>query len=98
MIAPVASANIVRRLREARRCLASVLPRLAGVEIEILDGQIPVRVEDFKAPLLFLLVGVLVGEELFQDRRGIKVIVGDLRVLEDDSGAKIPAAVFGGVV
>jgi predicted nucleic acid-binding protein len=34
-------------------------------QIHVLDGQIPVGLEDFEATLLFLFVGVLVGEELF---------------------------------
>ena len=69
-----------------------------SVEVRILDRQIPVGVKNFKAALLFLFVGVLVGKELLQERDGIKVIVGDLGVLEDDGGAKVPAAVFGGMV
>src|SRR4029077_4431542 len=69
-----------------------------SVEIEILNGQVPVSVEDFKAALFFLLVGILVGEELLQKGSGVEVVVGDLGVLEDDGGAKIPAAIFGGVV
>jgi len=35
--------------------LVSVWAELANVEVEILDRAIPVRIEDFKAPLLFLL-------------------------------------------
>jgi hypothetical protein len=34
-------------------------------QIHVLDWQIPVGLEDFEATLLFLFVGVLVGEELF---------------------------------
>ena len=34
------------------------------VEVQVLDGQIPMRIEDFEAPLLFLLVGFLVGIKL----------------------------------
>jgi hypothetical protein len=48
--------------------LGSVWGRLAGVEIEILDGEIPMRIEDFEAPLLFLFIPILVREELLQQR------------------------------
>jgi hypothetical protein len=34
------------------------------VEVRVLDGQVPVRIEDFEASLLFLLVTFLVGKEL----------------------------------
>jgi hypothetical protein len=37
---------------------------LTGVEVEVLDREIPVSVEDFEAALFFLFVGVLIGEEL----------------------------------
>src|SRR5216683_2926004 len=70
----------------------------AGVEVEVLDGHVPVGVEDFEAALLLFLVGVLVGEKLLEEGRGVEIVVGDLGVLEDDGGAEIPAAVFGGVI
>src|SRR6202166_4413507 len=93
--------TIVRRSGRLHRCSAlafTLFSVLVGVEIEVLDGQIPVGVEDFEAALLFFFVGILVGEELLQERRGVEIIVGDLRVLEDDGGAEIPAAVFGAMV
>ena len=38
--------------------------QLLRVQVEIFHRQVPVRVEDFEAPLLLALVGFLVGEEL----------------------------------
>ena len=55
-------------------------------------------IEDFEAALLFALVGVLVGKELLEERGGIESVVSDFGVLEDDGGAIVPAAVFGGVI
>jgi len=34
------------------------------VEVRVFNGQIPVRVQDLKAPLFFFLVGFLVWEKL----------------------------------
>jgi len=40
-----------------------------------------VGIEDFEAALLFLLEGVLIGEELFEKGRGVVAIVGDGGIL-----------------
>src|SRR5262249_53674420 len=44
------------------------------------------------------LVGLLVGEQLLEERWRVEVVVCNLRVLEDDRGAVVPTAVFGGMV
>jgi hypothetical protein len=72
--------------------------RSLRIQINILNRHVPVRVKDFEAMLLFALVGILVGKKLLEERRGIKRVVSDLGVLEDDGGAIVPAAVFGAVV
>src|SRR5690242_11329314 len=68
------------------------------VQIYVLDGHIPVRFEDFKSPLFLALVGFLVGKELLQECRSIKVVVRDFGVLENDRCPIVPAAVFGRMV
>ena len=72
--------------------------RATCVEIDVLDGHVPVRVENFEAVLLFPLVGVLIGKKLLEQRRGIEIVVSDFGVLENDGGAIVPAAVFGAVI
>ena len=55
-------------------------------------------IEDFEAALLFLLEGVLIGEELFEKGRGVVAIVGDGGIFVNDGDAIVPAAVFGCVI
>src|SRR5919109_5293874 len=70
----------------------------ARVEVDLFDGQVPVRVEDLEAALLFFLVGFLVVIELLDDRRAVEIVVGDGGVLENNRHAIIPAAVFRHVI
>src|SRR5260370_28867830 len=56
----------------------------ARVEVHVLDGQIPVRVENFKATLFFLLVRFLIRIELLDQRGAVEIVVGNRGALEDD--------------
>src|SRR5260370_6920101 len=69
----------------------------ARLEVHILDRQIPVRIQDFKAPLFLFLIGLLIGIELLDHRGAVKIVVGDRRILEDDGDPVIPSPVFGRV-
>ena len=69
-----------------------------GVQVDVLDGQVPVRIEDFKAALLFLLVRLLVGIELFDERFLVEAIIGDGGILKDDGDAVVPSTILGRVV
>ncbi len=65
----------------------------AGIQVQVLDRQIPVSFQDFEAALFFFLVGFLIGIELLEQRSAVKTVVGNRRVLEDDGYPVIPAAV-----
>src|SRR5260370_17418276 len=54
----------------------------ARLQVHVLNGQIPVRVENLEPPLLFFLVRVLVRIEFLDDRRTVEIIVRAGRVLE----------------
>src|SRR5271157_3937777 len=56
------------------------------------------RKQDFKAPLLFLGVGFLVGKELLLDGIVIKGIIGNSGVFENNRDPIVPAAIFGAMV
>jgi hypothetical protein len=79
-------------------CVFEALVVLPQVEIHVLDRQIPMRIQDFEAPLLFFLVGLLVEIELLDDARAVEIVVGNRGVLENDGDAEIPSAIFGGVI
>src|ERR1017187_1012253 len=68
------------------------------VQVHHLHRQVPVRVEDLEAPLLFALERILVGIHLLLQRGFVKGFVGHGGVLEYDGHAEVPAAVFGGVI
>src|SRR5262250_699738 len=55
-------------------------------------------IKNFEASLLFLLVCVLVWIQRFDNSRGVEVVVGDCRVLEDDCYAVVPALILCRVV
>src|SRR5271167_5021847 len=71
---------------------------LGAAEVDVLDGQVPMGVEDLEAMLLFALIGLLIGEELLEQRLFVEAVIGGGGVLEDDGDAVVPAAVFGGVI
>src|SRR6266705_4934729 len=77
---------------------SSVLNLLPRVEVHVLDGQVPVRVENLETPLLFLLVRFLIRIELLDQRGAVEIVVGNRSVLEDDGHPVIPAAVFRRVI
>src|SRR5215472_16057948 len=64
--------SVMASVYRAYRSPVSLCPsrtKLARVEVHVLNGQVPVRVENLEAALLFLLVRFLVGIELPDDRR-----------------------------
>ena len=77
---------------------SSVLNLLPRVEVHVLDGQVPVRVENLETPLLFLLVRFLIRIELLDQRGAVEIVVGNRSVLEDDGHPVIPTAVFRRVI
>jgi hypothetical protein len=66
------------------------------VEVDVFDGQVPVRIEDLEPPLLFFLVAILVRIELLDQGGAVEIVVGDRRIFEADGNPVIPAPVFGG--
>src|ERR1700739_611769 len=68
------------------------------LQISSFHRQVPMRVEDFEAALLFPLKCFLIGVHLLLQRGLVEWLVGDGGVLEDDGHAIVPAPVFGGVV
>src|SRR5258708_37109343 len=69
----------------------------AGIQVQVLDRQIPVSFQDFEAALFFFLVGFLIGIELLDQRGAVKIVVGNRGVLKNNRHAVIPAAVLGGL-
>src|SRR5437660_5694068 len=72
--------------------------RLLSVQLHAPDGQVPMSVEDFKAPLLFLRICGLVGPKVLLQRVLVEGLVRGRRVLEYDGHAIIPASVFSRMV
>src|SRR5260370_37916064 len=68
------------------------------IELYVLDRQIPVRLQDFEAALLFFLVRFLIGTKLLDNRGAVEIVVGNRCVLEDDGHAIIPALAFRHVI
>src|ERR1700752_5370547 len=68
------------------------------LKISSFHRQVPMRVEDFEAALLFALKCFLIGVHLLLQRGLVERLVGDGGILEDDGHAIVPAPVFGGVV
>src|SRR6266480_1114002 len=54
--------------------------------------------QDFEAALFFFFEGVLIGIELLDEHRAVKIVVGNGGILEGDGYSIIPSAVFGAVI
>ena len=68
-----------------------------GVEVDVLNRQIPVRIEDLEAALLFLFVKLLVHGiriELLDDRRAVEIVFGNGGVLVLEGDGTIPEVLF----
>src|SRR5258708_5797233 len=70
-------------------CLGFCGSRLR-VEIHRLHGQIPVRVEDFEAPLLFALEGFLIGIHLLLERGFAESFICPGAILQTDGHPQLP--------
>src|SRR5437762_6025020 len=66
-------------------------------QVHFLDRKIPMPFEDFKPPLLFLLIGFLIRIKLLDDSRRIETVIRDGCILEDDRDSIVPAAILGSV-
>src|SRR6266568_3086551 len=91
--------KMCKRSSREGRLLWRVISRveLLCVERYLRQGQIPVRFQDFKTPLLFAFEGRLIGEELKLQCVLIDGCVSGLRVLEGDGHAIIPSFLLGHV-
>src|ERR1700720_2533915 len=78
--------------------LPNARPCLLLIQLYILDGQIPVSVEDFETTLFFFRISGLVGPKLLFQRVFVEGFIRNSRVFEDYGHAIVPAPVFGRVI
>jgi len=67
-----------------RDAFARTLSRLLRSQVDILDRQVPVRFENLKSSLFFLLIRFLVWIKLLDESGCIEIVVRDGRILERD--------------
>src|ERR1700758_2281696 len=68
------------------------------IQLYNLHRQIPMSVENLKAPLLLAMKRFLIGIHLLLQRRLIERFIRHGGILEDNGHAVVPAPVFGGVI
>src|SRR5215472_9389348 len=95
---PLPGAGPLERRRGTRSLPTGTACLLIALQFHCLDRQVPMRIQDLKAPLLFPFVGFLIRPELLLDGCLVESFVGHGRVPEDNGHTIVPAPVFGGVV
>src|SRR3984893_17934652 len=68
------------------------------LQVQRLHRQVPVRIQNLKASLLFALVGRLIRKELLLQSIFFEGLVGHGGILEHNGHAVIPAPIFSGVI